>query len=207
MRKKIIIKFYLIIFSILIRPIYGDSVITNATEDSILSLIESNYSIYETNFIYHDINKLLIDDLTKLLRNYKTFSQADLDETAVMVFSNFYHNVNLGYLADSNDYRRQCMRAAIGYSSIGLCSENNFSYYLDLALHSITEEGRPIEFLEDFYLSQLLVNLYIYHVKKAEYGVHKTIASCKDFVKDIEEPSLFYQSVQTLITSIENYSK
>lgn len=181
----------------------SNSIIKTANADSVLTLIKNNYTIFEANIIHQNSNKLLSEDFNNLIENYEKYSQIELDSRALITFDNLYKKVDLGSLSDSNDYRRQSMRAAFCFSSIGICSENNYSYYLDLAIHSLTEKNKPIEFLEDFYLTQLLVNIYIYNLKGSEHGIRMSIKSYRDIIDNFELTSSFHQTINNLILNIE----
>lgn len=194
-----------ILFMMLIPSLYCDSLqntqLTKDTNDRIVELIKENYKIFEANLIYLEMNDTISDNLFELIDNAGYFSQSDFDVKAMATFNMLYKEVHLGSLGDSNDLRRQSMRAAFCYSTIGLCSERNYSYYLNLALASISENGRPIEFLENFYLAQLLLNIYIYDLKGSEYGIRMSMKSYDEYINNSAPPS---EDIARMIAQIKS---
>lgn len=169
--------------------------IINAEE--LKQLIISNSMFFERNPVHYDSNNEIKDIYIDLLKNHKTFSSEKLDDIAMEILKYYYERTSLGLLEDSNDLRRQSVRASLCFSSLALCRGTNYTYYLDQA-HSHLED---IEF-DEYNFMQLLRSLYTYIYYENEFKIHKTIDSIHTY-KNKVEITVDWRSFTSLMNNIK----
>lgn len=163
--KRLIIYFSLILY--LAHPLSSED---NLWISRINEIIEIEYKIVEHNILHQVANKEISNHFFKIFHNHSLLSQEELDSLALDSLKMFYEKVTLGHIEDSQDGRRQSIRAAMLLTSIAFCSQYSTSYYLDLAIyHLMSSNERPIEFLEKQLLCQYLIGIEIYLQKDNEY--------------------------------------
>lgn len=180
---------FAVLFLFLSFFLQGEGVIKGQSWEQINTFIIENYRVPDINVFHKDINDLIYVEFMELFSDYDHFTQDALDQRAYNIFRNFYHYVNPGMIEDSTDFRRQMVRAAYCFTSLGMCSEYNYSYYLDQALlYLSSSKGRPVDFLEREFAVQILVNIGVYNRKFSESGVRRSLHEFFAYYESVPEP-------------------
>lgn len=142
----------------------------NSNKSAVLNSLETKvkklYKFNDWNIIHIEENKIIHDEFLYLLNNYDQLTQTTKDNKSIDLFMHLYRKLDLGVIEDNLDYRRKKFRTAQIYTSISICSESNSKYFLDLATQCFFDENRePIEFIEEQFIGQILINIYIGIIK------------------------------------------
>jgi len=176
----------------------GES-LSREIEDFILN----EYVIFDSNPVHIDVNNVIQENFFYLLENYESYDQNTLDKKAMEIFQIIYSEIHFGLLEDSADLRRQSQRAAFCYSSIALCSNNDYSYYLDLASYTLFPQKAVNDaLLNEFYCTQILVNLYILNLKSSMSGILSSIEHFNDVYENLRFHSDRIERVKSIVEKI-----
>lgn len=146
-------------------PLFADYDDTTELERLAARYLEAIIPLFshgETNPAHAETNTRIDRAFKRLLWDFPHLTRKQLDSRAAVLLDMLYRDVHLGSLEDSPDIRRQTHRAVTIFLGLAVCSENDYTYWLDLA-----EDHLPAKD-EDYYhllIGYYLMKAYIYYVR------------------------------------------